>query len=131
MIDEAIEKVRIFQKKAGQPTESFPKKMPLDRVISRAKWIKDEIEEFEEAETIYEQADALIDITYYLLGTFVECGLKADELFNIVHEANMKKLSTGEVIKENDLRVCKPKDWNHPSEEIKKVIDRLNEEKTN
>lgn len=84
MSDEAIALVRTFQHCAGQPVASKPVMADADRVKTRIKWITDGLEEYREAETIYEQADALIDTLYYLLGAFVDSGINADRLFEIV-----------------------------------------------
>ena len=62
------------------------------RALSRGKWMNEEVAEFLVAEDIYEQADAMIDLIYFALGTLVEMGLEADELFDIVQQANMSKL---------------------------------------
>ena len=35
----------------------------------------------------------MIDLMYFALGTMVEMGLEAEELFDIVQSANMAKLS--------------------------------------
>ena len=54
--------------------------------------MNEEVAEFLVAQDIYEQADAMIDLIYFALGTLVEMGLEADELFDIVQKANMAKL---------------------------------------
>ena len=43
--------------------------------------MNEEVAEFLVAEDIYEQADAMIDLMYFALGTMVEMGLEPDELF--------------------------------------------------
>lgn len=50
----------------------------------------EEIAEFLVAPDIYEQADAMIDLIYFALGTLVEMGIKPDELFDIIQKANME-----------------------------------------
>lgn len=125
MIDEAIALVRIFQLHAGQPVADKPVMVDIDRVKTRIKWITNELDEYLEATTVYEQADALTDTLYYLLGAFVDSGISADQLFEIVHRANMSKFSLdGTVVQGEDSKIEKPMGWIHPDLEIRDEIDR-------
>lgn len=125
MLDEAIALVRTFQHYAGQPTADKPVMADADRVKTRIKWITEELEEYREAETIYEQADALIDTLYYLLGAFVDSGIGADRLFEIVHQSNMRKISPDvTIVRDEDSKIEKPAHWTHPDLEVKAEIDR-------
>lgn len=126
MIDEAYKMVEAFQKVAKQPISKFPVELSKKRVIIRANWMIEEIKEFIAAKDIYSQADALTDLLYYLLGTYVEMGVKPDTLFNIVHDANMMKLTTTEGVKKReDGKVQKPSNWKHPDAAIKEAIDKI------
>lgn len=125
MIDEAIELVRNFQRCAGQPASDKPVMVESNRVRTRIKWITEELKEYQEAETIYEQADALVDTLYYLLGAFVESGIDADRLFEIVHQSNMQKISSDVlIVRDDDTKIEKPAGWVHPDAEVKAEIDR-------
>ena len=84
--------VREFHEKFGHPVAPQPRMMERGRALSRGKWMNEEVAEFLVAQDIYEQADAMIDLIYFALGTLVEMGLEADELFDIVQKANMAKL---------------------------------------
>lgn len=125
MLDEAIALVRTFQQCAGQPAVGKPIMADAERVRTRIKWITDELEEYWGAETIYEQADALIDTLYYLLGAFVDSGIAADRLFEIVHRSNMRKVSPDvTIVQADDSKIEKPADWTHPDLEIESEINR-------
>lgn len=50
------------------------------------KMLLDEIEEFEEATTIYEQADALLDMIYYILDTCAKHSLTIKHGFDRMHD---------------------------------------------
>ena len=76
--------VREFHEKFGHPCPDAPRMLDKKRSLSRAKWMNEEVAEFLVAEDIYEQADAMIDLMYFALGTMVEMGLEPDELFEIV-----------------------------------------------
>ena len=73
--------VREFHEKFGHPVAPQPRMMERGRALSRGKWMNEEVAEFLVAQDIYEQADAMIDLIYFALGTLVEMGLEADELF--------------------------------------------------
>ena len=84
------------------------------------------MQEFLTAPDVYSQADAMIDLLYYLLGICVEMGVKPDTLFQIVHESNMKKLVSGSsVIKDSDGKVQKPPSWAHPDTSIINAINSM------
>ena len=79
--------VREFHEIPGHPVA---RSRVMERgLLSRGKWMNEEVAEFLVAQDIYEQADAMIDLIYFALGTLVEMGLEADELFDIVQKANM------------------------------------------
>ena len=104
--------VREFHEKFGHPVAPQPRMVERGRALSRGKWI-------------YEQADAMIDLIYFALGTLVEMGLEADELFDIVQKANMAKLWPDGKPHYNpkDGKVIKPDGWEDPAPKIKAYID--------
>ena len=124
-MDKEFEKVKEFQEIFGLPISGNPLTLAPDRVNARAGWLREEIDEFEEAADIYEQADAMIDLIYFALGALVEMGVKPGRLFDIVHEANMSKLwSDGKVRRrEGDGKVIKPPEWEDPEPKIRAAID--------
>ncbi|WIV12628.1 hypothetical protein [Proteiniborus sp. MB09-C3] len=116
--------VKDFQMKFGHPYRDTPKLLDADRVSKRYNWMLEEIDEFKEANDIYEQADAMIDLMYFALGTLVEMGVKPDKIFEIVHTANMDKLwSDGKPHYKEDGKTVKPEGWEDPYPRIKKEID--------
>ena len=123
MINDAYELVKKFQELAGQPIGIIPQYLSKQRCDIRSRWMREEIEEFEESSTVYEQADAIIDLLYYAVGALVEMGVKPDQLFLLVHEYNMKKLSC--ICYNDDGKVMKPSEWRHPDKEIKRIIDNM------
>lgn len=125
MLNEAVCLVRSFQKQANQPIPPNPCQMSEKQIAKRVKWIESELDELKKAQNEYEQADALIDALYYLLGAFVDMGLNPDELFQIVHRSNMKKVKEpSRIIKDSDNKVLKPNGFRHPDEEIRQEIDK-------
>jgi predicted HAD superfamily Cof-like phosphohydrolase len=86
--------------------------------------MREEIQEFLDSRNIYDQADAMIDLIYFALGTLVEMGIPPEELFDAVQEANMNKLwSDGKPRFREDGKIIKPEGWRPPEPELKKIID--------
>lgn len=123
MLNEAYELVKSFQEMAEQPIGEFPQSLSKQRCNIRCKWMREEIEEFENSNTVYEQADAIMDLLYYTLGSLVEMGVKPDELFMLVHEYNLKKIIGKQ--RDRDGKIMKPCGWRHPDKEIKEIIDAM------
>lgn len=121
------QEVKLFHEKFGHPASDKPKMIDIKRARSRATWMLEETAEFLTAEDIYEQADAMIDLIYFALGTLVEMGIEPDGLFNIVQNANMSKLWEDGKPRYNkkDGKVIKPDNWEDPKPKIIRFIDTL------
>jgi len=119
--------VGLFHEKFGHPAPKVPVMIEKTRARSRGTWMLEEVAEFLTADDIYEQADAMIDLMYFALGTMVEMGIEPDELFNIVQKANMDKLWEDGKPRYNkkDGKVIKPDNWEDPKPKIKNYIDVL------
>ncbi len=116
-------KVKEFHIKFNHPTSNKPTFIERQRAEKRAKWLIEETEEFLESETIVDQADAMIDLMYFALGTLVEMGIEPEELFDIVHNANMNKLfEDGKPHYDSDGKTIKPKNWKDPKQQLIKAI---------
>lgn len=127
MSDKCWEMVRDFQEKFGHPYKSTPCLLEKDRVEKRYDWMLEEINEFKEAKDIYEQADAMIDLMYFALGTLVEMGIKPQKIFEIVHDANMAKLwEDGKHHEDENGKTIKPPNWEDPYPKLKQAIDNQN-----
>lgn len=70
-----------------------------------------------------EVADAIGDMLYILCGTIVEHGLedKIEAIFNEIHSSNMSKLENGKVIRREDGKILKGKNYFKPN--LKKILD--------
>lgn len=123
------EMVREFQLKFGHPVSKLPKKLEHDRAIKRYHWMLEEITEFIEADEIVEQADAMIDVMYFALGTLVEMGIRPDSLFDIVQTANMSKIwPDGKPHYNAEGKTIKPSAWEDPHSKLEMEIKRQYEE---
>lgn len=117
------EKVREFHLAFNHPASDSPMLMNAGRAEKRYKWMLEEIDEFLESNTLEDQADAMIDLIYFALGTLVELGIKPERMFDIVHQANMSKLwEDGKPNFNEDGKVIKPATWEDPEPKLKKEI---------
>lgn len=87
-----IEQARRFaQEVIGLPIPVKPTQLDYDRKQWAMHALREELVEFRDATTIEDEADALIDLSYFALGRLVEMGLSPTALFDEVHAANMRK----------------------------------------
>ena len=121
--------VREFHSCFKHPIAKAPKMLEKIRVINRGKWMQEELNEFYEAKDMYEQADAMIDLIYFVIGTLVEMGMPPDELFAIVHEANMAKLwEDGTPHYNIEGKTIKPPNWIDPEQKFIQAIKKIESE---
>ena len=67
-------------------------------------------------ELIADQADAVVDCWYYGLNAFAKTGVNLSSVFDVVHDANMKKIfPDGTVHKRADGKIIKPDYWSPPN----------------
>lgn len=101
-----------------------PQFLPIDEHTYRRKFMQEELEEFDEAcaaGDLAKAADALVDLTYVVLGTAHLMGLPFDELFARVQAANLAKEraasaseSKAKTGRGHRFDVVKPADWTPP-----------------
>lgn len=117
--------VREFHVAFGHPVAGAPLLLTRERVACRSKWMAEEVEEFRQAATVEDQADAMVDLLYFALGTLVELGVEAEPLFHIVQRANMAKLwPDGRPRLDQDGKVRKPPTWQNPEPALRREIER-------
>lgn len=117
--DKELEDVRAFHKKMGFLTFEVPGHLSLRKLKERVECMQEELNEFKdavEAQDLAAQADALVDLVYFVKGTALMLGLPWPELWNAVQQANMEK-EPGEKIREGSLHkvdCIKPEGWEPP-----------------
>lgn len=78
-----------------------------------------------EVKKILEQADAIVDIEYYMKDVAARNGINTDAIFDIVHQANMNKRQLdGTFIMRSDGKVVKPEGWVSPEADKLQEIER-------
>lgn len=100
----------------GLPIPETPTRLDTGRKDWALSALTEELQEFRDATTLEEEADALIDLSYFALGRIVEMGLAPSALFDEVHNANMRKVR-GELSKRPNSKgydARKPEGWVPP-----------------
>lgn len=124
-IAEAYRDVHQFHRVFDHPRNFTPTMQPHSRKEARADWIDEEVRELREASTLFDAADAYLDIAYFAIGGLVEMGINPGELWRIVHGANMAKVfPDGSVRRREDGKIIKPEGWTPPDEDLKAEIAR-------
>lgn len=94
----------------------------------RVKFMKEELDEYIEAYVNRDPVkaiDALVDLVYVTLGTAAFHGFPFDQVWEVVHRANMKKVRTPskDLSKRGSaFDVIKPPGWVGPEEEIRIIL---------
>lgn len=115
--------VRAFHAAFGLPISNSPTPLGETRVLARAAWLREEIEEFAAAITLVQQVDAVVDVIYLAAGCLVEMGVELNEVFDAVHEANMaKRWPDGSVHMDTQGKVEKPPGWIGPEKALTRVL---------
>ena len=109
--------VRAFQHKFGQLVGFAPRHLTKRKLRERIAQMQEELDEFEsavEADDIAEQADALVDIVYFALGTAAHMGLPWQALWDDVQRANMSKVAGVKPERGFLVDCIKPEGWEGP-----------------
>lgn len=88
-----------------------------DNVMLYDALIKEEYDEFINADTRTEDLDACMDMIWVILGYCYMRGYNVECAWNEVARSNLAKINpaTGKVIKREDGKVLKPEGWTPPS----------------
>ena len=116
-LDKLIEFHRTFDAHfETAPTADLPEEV----ITIRIKLLQEELDEYVQAaqkQDLVEIADALTDLLYVLLGTYIAHGLQdfGEALFCEVHRSNMSKLDeNGRPIHRDDGKVLKSRQFRAP-----------------
>lgn len=102
--------------------------IPENQRVIRARLMQEELDEYSQAAAAGDLegvADALSDLLYVVLGTYIAHGLQdaAEPLFNEVHRSNMSKLDeNGQPIFRADGKVLKSSLFDEPR--LKPILER-------
>ena len=134
-----------YQEKVEQFMLAGDQDVPLQPTVPNAKtaWLRlnmliSELNEYKEAKSactyagmnlgtdressrqaaLVSMADALADMVYVIYGTAATYGIDLDNVLEIVHDANMRKLVDGKVLKDEHGKIQKPDGWTPPEPDI-------------
>jgi len=120
--------VKELREKFELPIASEPTLLDRETLEFRVAFLMEEVRELVTAHNnkdLVAAADAVVDIIYVAFGAALEMGLPFDELWNVVHKANMSKVKvTSEDLGKrghvHDLR--KPEGFVHPEIKIAEIL---------
>tara|TARA_E500000178_G_C17030155_1_gene760169 strand:+ start:4051 stop:4449 length:399 start_codon:yes stop_codon:yes gene_type:complete len=105
--------IREFHEKFGIDYAGPPRKLDTELLQFRVNFMKEELIEYIESATMADQLDALVDLTYIVLGTAHLQGFPFQEAWDRVHAANMQKVK-GQSERSDKFDVIKPEGWTPP-----------------
>ncbi len=110
---------RFHEEILGTDIPSSPTILDNQAKVAARDHLCEELDEFELAPTMADQADALIDLIYVALGRLIEMGITPGPVFETVHAANMEK-HAGRVAQRPNSKVdaVKPEGWEAPNLEL-------------
>ena len=112
--------VEVFLRAVGQNPPPFTLDKESDTSLLYKKLIKEEVEEFWEAEAVADDAemlDACFDMIWVIVGYMHSRGWNADAAWDEGAKSNFSKIDkeTGKVIRRNDGKILKPQGWQEPN----------------
>jgi len=126
-----FEKVGEFRKAMSLPMGERPRFLLPAESSYFARFILEELSEYlraTEERHLVDAADALVDLVYVAMGCAHAMGLPFDRLFDMVHQANMRKQPANEYIRSlrgQQYDVVKPLGWVGPEDEMRSLIEEL------
>lgn len=111
--------VSVFLRAVGQENPSFPQKTVSTQAELYKKLIKEEVEEFWEAEAAsddVEQLDACFDMIWVIVGYMKSRGWDCESAWDEGAKSNLSKIdpTTGFVRRREDGKILKPEGWKTP-----------------
>jgi predicted HAD superfamily Cof-like phosphohydrolase len=111
--------VTVFLKAVGQETPSSPQKTVSAQAELYKKLIKEEYEEFWEAEAVsddVEEIDACFDMMWVIVGYMKSRGWDCENIWDEGAKSNLSKIDrvTGRVKRREDGKILKPEGWKPP-----------------
>ena len=104
----------------GVEAPTLPTRLSPNRKTWAGRAFREEVQEFEDAETMEDEVDAIIDLIYFAAGRLHEMGVDGGAHFQEVHRPNMRKVRGTLQKRSHGLGVegydaVKPDDWTGPN----------------
>ena len=125
-LDYFYEVVRKFHSACGHPDGKDVSFLSGEEKRRRMAWMQEELNEFAEAKTIVDQADALGDLLWFVIGSMVCMGIQPSVIMKPITKANMSKIGDdGKILRrESDGKIQKPEGWVGPEQEMSAIIEK-------
>lgn len=116
--------VKKFHSACGHPDGRNVGFLTGEEKQRRIAWMQEELREFKDAKTLVDQADALGDLLWFVVGTMVCMGIEPSVIMKPITTANMSKIGDdGKVLRrESDGKIQKPDGWVGPEKEMSAII---------
>jgi predicted HAD superfamily Cof-like phosphohydrolase len=118
------EMVHAMHTKFGINYKGAPRKLDPEEKAFRVTCLEEEVAEYEEAETLEDELDAIIDLMVFAFGTLERQGFPFIAPFREVMMANLRKELAGRASKSKrdfSIDLVKPDGWTAP--EMKKFVE--------
>jgi len=103
------------------------KKVALETILSMCDERLDLDLDYSDEKTVECQMDAIVDIEYYMKDMAAKHGMNTDRIFDLVHEANLRKQGVnGKYVCREDGKIVKPEGW-IPADLKPEVLRQMNE----
>lgn len=115
-----------FRQHIGLPVGFQPRLLEPEQVSFYARFAMEELSEFllaHEHGELVDAADALGDLIYAMVGAMHHMGLPIDEVFEVIHNANMAKVAGKTKRNGTGVDASKPDGWVAPEAELKILLD--------
>jgi predicted HAD superfamily Cof-like phosphohydrolase len=127
-IGDLIKNVELFHYLFKHPIGTELRLLTPEEVNKRYNYIREELDEFQQAKTIDQQFDAMLDMLYFIFGNFVIAGYDGkivEEGFLEVQASNMTKLGEDgkPIYKEGDGKIMKGPNYREP--QLQAIIDKF------
>jgi predicted HAD superfamily Cof-like phosphohydrolase len=111
--------VAVFLRAVGQDIPASPQQTVSDQAELYKKLIKEEVEEFWEAEAAsddVEEIDACFDMMWVIIGYMKSRGWDCENIWDEGAKSNLSKIdpNTGLVRRREDGKILKPEGWTPP-----------------
>ena len=123
-----FEAVGVFRDKMGLPMSNNPQLLAPSESSYFSRFILEELSEYLRAceeNNLVDAADAIVDLVYVALGCAHAMGLPFDQLFAVVHKANLGKEPANDYLRSlrgSQYDVVKPATWVGPEGEMGAII---------
>lgn len=119
-LDNFYQVVQKFHQAIDHPDGSTTQFLSGEERVRRIAWMQEELDEFKQAKTLTDQADAMGDLLWFVVGTMVCMGVEPSLIMKPITKANMSKIMPDGKVRrrESDGKVQKPEGWKTPEPEI-------------